>query len=116
MRKNPHVRICGGPGSATTLVYPTTNHPRTAAVERQQLAEGVLVGDIRSGALLLLFESCNTSQARPRGPLLGGLPVTRVLDFLGFRLRPHGEAECRPRCRAPAFFLSFRAAVTRLSS
>ena len=21
---NPHVRICGGPGSATTLVYPTT--------------------------------------------------------------------------------------------
>ena len=23
MRKNPHVRICGGPGSATTLVYPT---------------------------------------------------------------------------------------------
>ena len=25
MRQNPHVRICGGPGSATTLVYPTTN-------------------------------------------------------------------------------------------
>ena len=24
MRQNPHVRICGGPGSATTLVYPTT--------------------------------------------------------------------------------------------
>ena len=23
MRKNPHVRICGGLGSATTLVYPT---------------------------------------------------------------------------------------------
>ena len=23
MRQNPHVRICGGPGSATTLVYPT---------------------------------------------------------------------------------------------
>ena len=22
MRQNPHVRICGGPGSATTLVYP----------------------------------------------------------------------------------------------
>ena len=32
MRKNPHVRICGGLGSATTLVYPTTTghhrHPR----------------------------------------------------------------------------------------
>ena len=25
MRQNPHVRICGGPGSATTLVYPTVN-------------------------------------------------------------------------------------------
>ena len=23
MRQNPHVRICGGPRSATTLVYPT---------------------------------------------------------------------------------------------
>ena len=28
MRKNPHVRICGGLGSATTLVYPTENLPR----------------------------------------------------------------------------------------
>ena len=25
MRQNPHVRICGGPGSATTLVYPTVD-------------------------------------------------------------------------------------------
>ena len=35
MRKNPHVRICGGLGSATTLVYPTRKegggraHPRS---------------------------------------------------------------------------------------
>ena len=28
MRQNPHVRICGGPGSATTLVYPTAAHHR----------------------------------------------------------------------------------------
>ena len=28
MRQNPHVRICGGPGSATTLVYPTVHRPR----------------------------------------------------------------------------------------
>ena len=28
MRQNPHVRICGGPGSATTLVYPTLNPQR----------------------------------------------------------------------------------------
>ena len=27
MRKNPHVRICGGLGSATTLVYPTPDLP-----------------------------------------------------------------------------------------
>ena len=27
MRKNPHVRICGGLGSATTLVYPTLERP-----------------------------------------------------------------------------------------
>ena len=25
MRQNPPVRICGGPGSATTLVYPTSH-------------------------------------------------------------------------------------------
>ena len=29
MRQNPHVRICGGPGSATTLVYPTARHARS---------------------------------------------------------------------------------------
>ncbi len=28
MRQNPHVRICGGPGSATTLVYPTDTYPQ----------------------------------------------------------------------------------------
>ena len=28
MRQNPHVRICGGPGSATTLVYPTVERRR----------------------------------------------------------------------------------------
>ena len=28
MRKNPHVRICGGLGSATTLVYPTASRRR----------------------------------------------------------------------------------------
>ena len=27
MRQNPHVRICGGPGSATTLVYLTLVRP-----------------------------------------------------------------------------------------
>ena len=32
MRKNPHVRICGGLGSATTLVYPTST-PRRSRLE-----------------------------------------------------------------------------------
>ena len=31
MRQNPHVRICGGPGSATTLVYPTDLMTEVAA-------------------------------------------------------------------------------------
>ena len=36
MRQNPHVRICGGPGSATTLVYPTdfTIDPQRPALHR----------------------------------------------------------------------------------
>ena len=32
MRQNPHVRICGGPGSATTLVYPTA-HARACCTD-----------------------------------------------------------------------------------
>ena len=35
MRKNPHVRICGGLGSATTLVYPTRS-PRCGPAQREQ--------------------------------------------------------------------------------
>ena len=47
MRKNPHVRICGGLGSATTLVYPTPCWPRVIVFscylsrrEAQSLATG----------------------------------------------------------------------------
>ena len=32
MRQNPHVRICGGPGSATTLVYPTAKRCGTCPI------------------------------------------------------------------------------------
>ena len=35
MRQNPHVRICGGPGSATTLVYPTDQRRRLAVLDRR---------------------------------------------------------------------------------
>ena len=34
MRQNPHVRICGGPGSATTLVYPTVASRRVSPWRR----------------------------------------------------------------------------------
>ena len=39
MRQNPHVRICGGPGSATTLVYPTVpqHRPRPDRPSRRLL-------------------------------------------------------------------------------
>ena len=33
MRQNPHVRICGGPGTATTLVYPTSLRERHSPAE-----------------------------------------------------------------------------------
>ena len=36
MRQNPHVRICGGPGSATTLVYPTAASHRVHRVEAER--------------------------------------------------------------------------------
>ena len=41
MRQNPHVRICGGPGSATTLVYPTEIYQRvmTDFCARQEIIQ-----------------------------------------------------------------------------
>ena len=50
MRQNPHVRICGGPGSATTLVYPTGP---TAWADRESchahVGMGAWVGQHRGG-------------------------------------------------------------------
>ena len=37
MRKNPHVRICGGLGSATTLVYPTIGGSELLDTQLSQL-------------------------------------------------------------------------------
>ena len=45
MRQNPHVRICGGPGSATTLVYPTPN-----------ISDGVYSGLRATFGQVLLFQ------------------------------------------------------------
>ena len=41
MRQNPHVRICGGPGSATTLVYPTPCRRRGSPLRSSEPEEGV---------------------------------------------------------------------------
>ena len=45
MRQKPHVRICGGLGSATTLVYPTASTSPWAARHSRQV-----VRVLRSGA------------------------------------------------------------------
>ena len=47
MRQNPHVRICGGPGSATTLVYLTCDGGRRRAERRspQTVRYGLLTDD-----------------------------------------------------------------------
>ncbi len=44
MRQNPHVRICGGPGSATTLVYPTLE------------SRGDAQGNVRSSSLVTAWQ------------------------------------------------------------
>ena len=40
MRQNPHVRICGGLGSATALVYPTFTRGKEAVEINVQLLRG----------------------------------------------------------------------------
>ena len=50
MRQNPHVRICGGPGSATTLVYPTPPERGAQIVLEtgRQLAQHIGFGELIS--------------------------------------------------------------------
>ena len=50
MRQNPHVRICGGPGSATTLVYPTTGGARARCVGAPASRRARGAGNRRYGA------------------------------------------------------------------
>ena len=103
MRQNPHVRICGGPGSATTLVYPTSsssgsglkkNGPRvgTRSRGRRRGADGVARrgADPRSGAPKL--------GRRTPGQHLGGGRAARRDKFGGevdaatVRGQPRGDA------------------------
>ena len=57
MRQNPHVRICGGPGSATTLVYPTTEAPDAMPNEPDQ-------GDAISRAKQFRRGGCDMTRCR----------------------------------------------------
>ena len=56
MRQNPHVRICGGPGSATTLVYPTTLGERDG-------------GTVRLEQAVAVFSEALKERTRARNPL-----------------------------------------------
>ena len=67
MRQNPHVRICGGPGSATTLVYPT-------GIERRVTTHSGMEGDRERG--------CTGSTS---------------LVIADYRLRPDPSIERHPR-------------------
>ena len=52
MRKDPHVRICGGLGSATTLVYPTPFYYNVSAVRTTHEGGGsrrYVVADVVAG-------------------------------------------------------------------
>ena len=49
MRQNPHVRICGGPGSATTLVYPTSPCPEDAILSSVSWSEKWQAGQADEG-------------------------------------------------------------------
>ena len=61
MRKNPHVRICGGLGSATTLVYPT---PRIQGASFRQIADQleVSIGTAFDDVAAELEAVCQTSR------------------------------------------------------
>ena len=54
MRQNPHVRICGGPGSATTLVYPTVEGCVSAVASAKAAPSGLgraqLAEELHGGA------------------------------------------------------------------
>ena len=62
MRQNPHVRICGGPGSATTLVYPTPVRWRRKSpdIDQQPTGGGGAMGP--ADASLVLSVSSVVSQ------------------------------------------------------
>ncbi len=81
MRQNPHVRICGGPGSATTLVYPT-------APRRRRQSDAQLLAAIRTDLARSPFHGEGHRKVHARLRILDGIRVarTRVLRVM----RAHG--------------------------
>ena len=66
MRKNPHVRICGGLGSATTLVYPTSS--RASVFSSRDGSESYLAPSSRASASASRRSSTAVSTCRERHP------------------------------------------------
>ena len=88
MRKNPHVRICGGLGSATTLVYPTaTRRRRPGPSPSWRLSRTTCHGEIWS------FGEIVVSPERKPSIIAGGLNVS---DGISFRRRDHRGTRCAP--------------------
>ena len=88
MRQNPHVRICGGPGSARTLVYPITQGADGTglAVEAADLGEDGLT---LVGIVARVVDQ--TSDGFPCvGKTIGLDHVLQEVDLCGFQL--HGLA------------------------
>ena len=80
MRQNPHVRICGGPGSATTLVYPTPSVRGDAQLGERLVSDEPLENR---------FDDRTRQLARARSYLIPNIPVafgfTVILIYLGNR-------------------------------
>ena len=86
MRQNPHVRICGGPGSATTLVYPTSR--RSCGVDWPDRTEtGYSVAPLNGAVVLLVL--CRGPMRLP-GAILAhpaALPMESTDQWLDRRSR-----------------------------
>ena len=96
MRQNPHVRICGGPGSATTLVYPTTDRR-----QRRRDSDHDLLDDRRLEADRLRDEdggdlaSANQTMTRPITISLTATVRTRWLRSSRSSVAPRANPRSR---------------------
>ena len=116
MRKNPHVRICGGLGSATTLVYPTPGGCLALADDRAR--ETPVIG--RES------EVCQNggSERAGRGPFRAAVlspqrhmvRTTAVLTAAGLLLVASTVTRGAARAEAPIVWLGGPAAAPRVQA